>query len=104
MFPDPQFKSHNERRRVVSTVTACEYAFYLRSGAFLLTCTDVEPLSLFMHEQIARSGRFQHIPADECKSPLVLTALQHMDFTADAERHQRKDSDKRVFKAVWAKI
>ena len=26
-----------------------------------------------------------------------------MDRTADAERHQRKDTDKRVFKAVWVR-
>ena len=32
-----------------------------------------------------------------------MSALAKMDRTADAERHQRKDSDKRVFKAVWVR-
>lgn len=48
MFPDPQFKSNNERRRIVSSLLCSEYDYYLKDNGYLLTCTDVENLSKFM--------------------------------------------------------
>lgn len=48
MFPDPQFKQNNERRRIVSSLLCSEYAYYLKPNGYLLTCTDVESLGEFM--------------------------------------------------------
>ena len=103
MFPDPQFKNANERRRVVSTMLVSEYAYYLRDNGYLMTCTDVEDLAKYMHQCIAENGLFREV-AEENADGLVKSALAQMDGTADAQRHQRKDDDKRVFKAIWQKI
>ena len=127
MYPDPQFKAAKENRRIVSTMLVSEYAYYLRpETGVLCTCTDVPDLGEYMRECVARNGNFSlvceagfgcgqgaeaervsaalqaNVP-DPAVRELVASALAKMDRTADAERHQRKDTDKRVFKAVWVR-
>jgi tRNA G46 methylase TrmB len=38
-FPDPHFKTKNFRRRIVSHPLLSEYAFLLKPGGRLYTCT-----------------------------------------------------------------
>lgn len=87
MFPDPQFKSGNERRRVVNSLVAVEYAYYLRPGGYLLTCTDVESLAEYMAAQIEDSGCFARLDGTTVDDELVHNSLRCMDETADAIRH-----------------
>ena len=60
MYPDPQFKTAKENRRIVSTMLVSEYAYYLkpREGV-LCTCTDVPDLATYMYECIERNGNFK---------------------------------------------
>lgn len=60
MYPDPQFKSSKENRRIVSTMLVSEYAYYLRpETGVLCTCTDVGELGEYMRECVARNGNFR---------------------------------------------
>jgi tRNA (guanine-N7-)-methyltransferase len=47
-FPDPHFKHHNHRRRIVNRQLLAEYAYVLRDGGMLYTITDVEELAVRM--------------------------------------------------------
>ena len=47
-FPDPHFKHHNHRRRIVNRQLLAEYAYVLRDGGMLYTITDVEELAVWM--------------------------------------------------------
>ena len=64
-----------------------EYAYYLKQGGFLCTCTDVEDLGKYMENCIAENGNFDSVPIESITDPFVLSALRLMDRTADAERH-----------------
>jgi len=123
MFPDPHFKNSAERRRVVSPTLLTEYAYYLRPGGLFMFCTDVSDLHEHVCAVTDAHPLFRRVlfPQDEevqrVASPAMpfaaveaqlqawaQTAWRLMERTADAERHRRKDEDKRVWKSMWARL
>ncbi|KAJ1430837.1 putative methyltransferase-domain-containing protein, partial [Ochromonadaceae sp. CCMP2298] len=64
-FPDPHFKTKNFRRRIVSHPLLSEYAFLLKPGGRLYTCTDVEELHKWHVEKCEAHPLFRRIPDEE---------------------------------------
>ncbi|KAF4675707.1 tRNA (guanine-N(7)-)-methyltransferase [Perkinsus olseni] len=55
-FPDPHFKKHNWRRRIINDPLMSLYAYVLKPGGLLYTVTDVEDLHIWMRD----CGERQH--------------------------------------------
>ncbi|KAH0569323.1 TRNA methyltransferase subunit [Spironucleus salmonicida] len=101
MFADPQFKQQNKRRRVLTQSFAIELQYYLQSKGLILCCTDVQELSEAMDEGVKESGLFEKI---DTQDGLCASFLKHLNQTADAQRHLRKDDDKTIYVSVWKKL
>lgn len=113
MFADPQFKTSNVRRRVLSVPLLSEYAYYMRPGAALVTCTDVQALHEYTAECVDRHPLFARVslPLAEgalqaagsdlaCVRECVPAVLVCMEQTADADRNRRKGTGV-VYKGLW---
>lgn len=50
LFPDPHFKKKKHKARIVTQQLLGEYAYFLKPGGILYTCTDVKEL----HEWIVK--------------------------------------------------
>ena len=64
-FPDPHFKQHNHRRRIVNRQLLAEYAYVLRDGGMLYTITDVEELAVWMKCKGCEHALFELLGDDE---------------------------------------
>jgi tRNA (guanine-N7-)-methyltransferase len=71
-FPDPHFKPHNHRRRIVNRQLLSEYAYVLRDGGMLYTITDVEELAIWMKSKGCEHALFELLSdAETASDPCV---------------------------------
>ncbi len=67
-FPDPHFKHHNHRRRIVNRQLLAEYAYVLRDGGMLYTITDVEELAIWMKSKGCEHALFELLSDEDAAS------------------------------------
>lgn len=75
-FPDPHFKQHNHRRRIVNRQLLAEYAYVLRDGGMLYTITDVEELAVWMKSKGCEHALFELVSDDEVASDPCVRLIQ----------------------------
>mmetsp|Transcript_1894 Transcript_1894/g.2570 ORF Transcript_1894/g.2570 Transcript_1894/m.2570 type:complete len:258 (+) Transcript_1894:82-855(+) len=92
-YPDPHFKQHNVRRRILSDSLIPEYAYVLRPNGRLYTVTDVEELHEWMVERLSHfPDLFRRLGEEHCTADPLLTTLVHS--SEDAKRSQRRGAVK----------
>uniref|UniRef100_A0A7S3GHG2 tRNA (guanine-N(7)-)-methyltransferase n=1 Tax=Palpitomonas bilix TaxID=652834 RepID=A0A7S3GHG2_9EUKA len=65
LFPDPQFKKKNHRRRIITLALLSEYAFVLQEGGRIYTATDVKELHDWMEEMLEAHPLFQRVSKEK---------------------------------------
>lgn len=65
LFPDPHWKRHNLRRRIISPALLSEYAYLLRVGGLIYTITDVPELHVWMRDCLQEHPLFERVPQEE---------------------------------------
>eukprot|EP01105_Mastigella_eilhardi_P019991 TRINITY_DN4733_c0_g1_i1.p1 TRINITY_DN4733_c0_g1~~TRINITY_DN4733_c0_g1_i1.p1 ORF type:complete len:239 (-),score=89.58 TRINITY_DN4733_c0_g1_i1:484-1200(-) len=80
LFPDPHFKHSKHRLRIITPTLLAEYAYFLRPGGLLYTCTDVEELHQWMVKCLEEHPLFRRVSeeklAEDRAFQLVLSASE----------------------------
>ncbi|EPY41013.1 tRNA (guanine-N7-)-methyltransferase [Angomonas deanei] len=91
-YPDPHWKRKNIRRRIISPGLVHEYAYWLASGGFLYTVSDVEELEKWMVKCLDDSPLFRRLTDAE-----IYSSQEHQQVvqiakntSEDAQRTERK--------------
>ncbi|KAJ4460961.1 putative tRNA methyltransferase [Paratrimastix pyriformis] len=100
LFPDPHWKRHNLRRRIISPALLMEYAYVMREGGLMYTITDVDELHVWMDRCLAEHPLFERVPQQELEQDPCYALIWHS--TADAERAVRKCLNK--YPAVYRRV
>jgi len=74
-FPDPHFKNHNHRRRIVNLGFLSEYAYALKKGGKIYCITDVKELHDWHVAHLENHTLFRKIPDEEAKEDPCFQAI-----------------------------
>ena len=80
LFPDPHFKKKKHKARIITQQLLGEYAYLLRAGGLLYTCTDVLDLHRWMVRHLDEHPLFkrldEHELADDAAYSLILNSTE----------------------------
>lgn len=91
-FPDPHFKTHNHRRRIVNLGFLSEYAYVLRSGGKIYCITDVKELHEWHVKHLEAHSLFRAIPEEEFRQDPCFLAIWNK--TEEGIKVERNEGDK----------
>mmetsp|Transcript_8511 Transcript_8511/g.12547 ORF Transcript_8511/g.12547 Transcript_8511/m.12547 type:complete len:257 (-) Transcript_8511:56-826(-) len=99
-YPDPHYKKKNYRRRIISKSLLAEYAYALKVGAKLYTCTDVKDLGDWMKKHLLEHPLFEEITGEERDNDEWLPLI--CDASEDARRTEKQQKAKHfcVFRRI----
>eukprot|EP00898_Chlorokybus_atmophyticus_P007061 jgi/Chlat1/7356/Chrsp59S06977 len=100
LFPDPHFKTHNHRRRIISRELLAEYAYFLAPGGWLYTITDVEELGVWMRERLEAHPLFERVSDEEIENDRAAQLLT--DGTEEGQKVARNQGQ--TFRAIFRRI
>uniref|UniRef100_A0A061RMN5 tRNA (guanine(46)-N(7))-methyltransferase n=1 Tax=Tetraselmis sp. GSL018 TaxID=582737 RepID=A0A061RMN5_9CHLO len=100
LFPDPHFKAHNHRRRIISQQLLTEYAYLMKVGATLYTITDVEELGKWMRDHLDEHPLFERIPDDELAEDPCTQLIELA--TEEGQKVERNNGQ--VYKAIYRRV
>eukprot|EP01026_Neomeris_dumetosa_P060864 TRINITY_DN5742_c0_g1_i1.p1 TRINITY_DN5742_c0_g1~~TRINITY_DN5742_c0_g1_i1.p1 ORF type:complete len:257 (+),score=22.07 TRINITY_DN5742_c0_g1_i1:94-864(+) len=75
LYPDPQFKVANHRRRIINRSLVAEYAYCLREGGLLYTVTDVPTLADWMERTLNEHPLFEKVSQEDLEKDEVVKEL-----------------------------
>ncbi|KAL0232253.1 hypothetical protein PCE1_002595 [Barthelona sp. PCE] len=99
LYPDPQFKRSQYRRRIVQQQFLDTYAYLLKPGGRLYIATDVEPVYHWIETHLTRHAMFIRDKAEQEDEMWEL----YRTCTDDALRAMRKKGMTEPFAGVWIK-
>jgi tRNA (guanine-N7-)-methyltransferase len=100
LFPDPHFKRKKHKARIITQQLLGEYAYVLKKGGILYTCTDVLDLHLWMVKHLDEHPLFEKLTQAEMDSDPVVTLI--MQSTEEGQKVARNQGDK--YPAVYRRI
>lgn len=100
LFPDPHFKRKKHKARIVSPGLLAEYAYVLREGGRIYTCTDVLDLHQWMVKHLDEHPLFERIPDDDLKDDPILACV--LNKTEEGIKVERNHGDK--YPAVYRRL
>ncbi|TPX32695.1 hypothetical protein SmJEL517_g04201 [Synchytrium microbalum] len=100
LFPDPHFKAKKHKHRIITPQLLAEYAYTLRIGGLLYTCTDVRALHEWMVKHIDAHPLFERIPNKDLEGDPCIPCV--MNDTEEGKKVARNNGDK--FLAVYRRI
>lgn len=100
LFPDPHFKKHKHKWRIISPQLLSEYAYVLSIGARVYLATDVEDLYNWMIGHFNDHPLFQEITKDHYHEDAVIDKL--FDSTEEGKKVTRNGGKK--FIAVYVRV
>jgi len=99
-YPDPHFKKRKHRQRIISVELLAEYAYVVKPGGLIYSCTDVKDLHEWMHQCFLLHPLFEELPKEEVEKDPV--ALLVRDRTDEATKVEKKGGDK--FLSVYRRL
>jgi tRNA (guanine-N7-)-methyltransferase len=102
LYPDPHFKKAKHKWRIINKQLLAEYAYLLRVGGLVYTCTDVRDLHEWMSTCFEQFPLFQRILDDD---PWMKTdpCIEHvLGSTEEGKKVERNKGDK--YLAVFRRI
>jgi tRNA (guanine-N7-)-methyltransferase len=75
LYPDPHFKKHKHKWRIINTTLLAEYAYAMRVGGIVYTITDVVDLHEWMVSHFADHPLFERLPDAEVSADPVVAKL-----------------------------
>ena len=100
LFPDPHFKKHKHKWRIISPQLLSEYAYVLAIGARVYLATDVEDLYNWMIGHFNDHPLFEEITKDHLHEDIVVDKL--FDSTEEGKKVTRSGGKK--FIAVYIRV
>jgi tRNA (guanine-N7-)-methyltransferase len=90
-FPDPNFKKHHYRRRIINTNLLGDYCYLLKSGGKIYAITDVIQLHEWHLEQLGRYPLLSKVSDEDCESdPCIAAILQETEEGKKVTRNRGK--------------
>ncbi len=65
LFPDPHFKKKKHKARIITQQLLGEYAYLMKVGGILYTCTDVLDLHQWMVKHLDEHPLFERLTQEE---------------------------------------
>jgi tRNA (guanine-N7-)-methyltransferase len=97
---DPHFKKRKQKARIVTTTLLAEYAYILKTGGRLYTCTDVKDLHDWMVKHLDAHPLFKRVSDEElAQDPCIPCVLND---TEEGKKVARNNGDK--FLAVYDRM
>lgn len=100
LFPDPHFKKHKHKWRIISPQLLSEYAYVLSIGARVYLATDVEDLYNWMIGHFNDHPLFKEITKEHLHEDAVVDKL--FDSTEEGKKVTRNGGNK--FIAVYIRV
>lgn len=100
LFPDPHFKKHKHKWRIISQQLLGEYAYFLRPGARVYFVTDVKDLYDWMYGHFKRFPLFEELSKEAIDSDLIVPHL--FDSSEEGQKVTRNKGEK--FFSVFERI
>ena len=100
LFPDPHFKKHKHKWRIISPQLLAEYAYVLAIGARVYLATDVKDLYDWMVGHFNSHPLFQQLDSESMNEDEVVGKL--FDSTEEGKKVTRNGGQK--FIAVYVRI
>lgn len=99
-FPDPQFKRHNWRRRIITLENLSLYHYVLKKGGKLYFITDVLTVYLWTKNCCNKYPFFKMLSSEEYKDDICVKLMQE----TTEESQKVKKNNKNMYICVFQKI
>ncbi|KAL3897813.1 MAG: hypothetical protein SGCHY_003160 [Lobulomycetales sp.] len=100
LFPDPHFKKKKHKSRIITPQLLAEYAYILKPGGILYTCTDVRDLHEWMDKHLEGHPLFRRLTDEDLKDDPCIPCV--MKDTEEGKKVARNNGDK--FLACYVRL
>ncbi|KAJ3382289.1 tRNA (guanine-N(7)-)-methyltransferase (tRNA(m7G46)-methyltransferase) [Lobulomyces angularis] len=92
LFPDPHFKKRKFKARIITPQLLAEYAYIIKPGGILYTCTDVRDLHNWMVKHLDKHPLFKKMTQEELDNDICINCV--MTETEEGKKVERNKGDK----------
>ena len=78
LYPDPHFKKHKHKWRIINATLLSEYAYVMKVGGIVYTITDVVDMHTWMVSHLESHPLFERLTDDEVSADPVVEKLYSM--------------------------